>query len=48
MPGRRPGHFTRILDKLIAVDEAEQLEKIRRKTLESRQWFSLNHLVSNS
>jgi DNA-binding FadR family transcriptional regulator len=39
-------HFSRILDKLIAVDEAEQLEKIRRKTQESRQRFSLNHLVS--
>lgn len=41
-------HFSRILDKLIAVDEAEQVEKIRRKAIESRQRFSLNHLVSNS
>ena len=38
-------HFSRILDKLIAVHEAEQLENVRRKTLESRQRFSLNHLV---
>lgn len=40
-------HFSRILDKLIAVDEAEQLEKIRRQALESRRRFSLNHLVSS-
>lgn len=38
-------HFSRILDKLIAVHEAEELENVRRKTLESRQRFSLNHLV---
>lgn len=41
-------HFARILEKLIAVDEAEQVEKIRRKALESRQRFSLNHLVPNA
>lgn len=41
-------HFSRILDKLIAVDEAEQVERIRLKALESRQRFSLNHLVSNA
>lgn len=39
-------HFSRILDKLIAVDEAEQVERIRQKALESRKRFSLHHLVS--
>lgn len=38
-------HFSRILDKLISAEEEEQIEKIRRKTIESRRRFSLNHLV---
>ena len=38
------GHFARILDKLIVADEQQQFDEIRRKTLESRERFSLNHL----
>jgi len=37
-------HFARILDKLIVADEQRQFDEIRRKTLESRERFSLNHL----
>jgi DNA-binding FadR family transcriptional regulator len=37
-------HFARILNKLIAIDERDQLEEIRRKALESRERFSLNRL----
>ena len=40
-------HFSRILDKLIAAREAEQVKEVRRKALESRERFSLNHLVAN-
>lgn len=40
------GHFARILDKLIVADEQQKFDEIRRKTLESRQRFSLNHLAS--
>lgn len=40
------GHFARILDKLIVADEQQKFDEIRRKTLESRERFSLNHLVS--
>ena len=39
-------HFSRILNKLIAAREAEQLEEVRRKSIESRERFSLGHLVS--
>lgn len=41
-------HFSRILNKLIAADEAEQMEEIRRKSIESRERFSLGHLVSET
>lgn len=41
-------HFSRILNKLIAADEAKQVEEIRRQALESRERFSLNHLVSEA
>lgn len=41
-------HFARILNKLIAVHEEEQMQEVRRKTLESRERFSLGHLVSNA
>lgn len=37
-------HFSRILNKLIAANEQAQVEEIRRKTLESKERFSLNHL----
>lgn len=37
-------HFARILNKLIAANEKAQVEEIRRKTLESRERFSLSHL----
>ena len=39
-------HFARILNKLIAAHEQAQVEEIRRKTIESRKRFSLDHLVS--
>lgn len=42
------GHFSRILNKLIAANEAEQVEAIRRKAIESRERFSLNHLVTSA
>jgi DNA-binding FadR family transcriptional regulator len=41
-------HFSRILNKLIAANEKAQVEEIRRKTLESRKRFSLNHLSNGS
>lgn len=37
-------HFSRILNKLIAAKEAEQLEEIRRKAEASRKRFSLQTL----
>ncbi|MGB5512874.1 MAG: FadR/GntR family transcriptional regulator [Woeseiaceae bacterium] len=40
------GHFARILDKLIVADEQQQFDEFRRKTLESRERFSLNHLAA--
>jgi len=41
-------HFSRILNKLIATNEAEQVEAVRQQALESRERFSLNHLVSET
>ena len=41
-------HFGRILNKLIAANEKAQVEEIRRKTLESKERFSLNHLASST
>ncbi len=41
-------HFARILNKLIAIHEEEQVQEVRRRALESRERFSLNHLVSNA
>ena len=41
-------HFARILNKLIAANEQAQVEEIRRKTMESRKRFSLDHLVSTN
>ena len=38
-------HFARILNKLIATTEAEQVEQLRRQTQEVRRRFSLDHLV---
>jgi len=40
-------HFSRILNKLIAASEKAQVDEIRRKTMESRERFSLNHLNSS-
>ena len=39
-------HFSRIINKLIAAEEKEQVESIQRKMAESRKRFSLNHLSS--
>ena len=41
-------HFARILDKLIAVLEEEQLQAIRLQAQESRKRFSLDHLASSA
>lgn len=41
-------HFAKILDKLIATEEAEQLEKARRQAAEARKRFLLNHVVSDT
>ncbi len=41
-------HFSRLLNKLIAASESEQIEDAKRSALESRRRFSLNHLVSGS
>jgi len=40
-------HFSRIINKLIAAAEKEQVEAIQRKMIESRERFSLNHLLSS-
>jgi len=39
-------HFSRIINKLIAAEEKEQVEAIQQKMTESRERFSLNHLIS--
>lgn len=39
-------HFSRLLHKLIAANESEQIEDAKRSALESRRRFSLSHLVS--
>ncbi|MEM7611617.1 MAG: FadR/GntR family transcriptional regulator [Pseudomonadota bacterium] len=41
-------HFSRILGKLIAANEKAQVDEIRRKTRESRERFSLNHLATGA
>ena len=38
-------HFARILNKLIATSEAEQIEQARKQAQEVRKRFSLDHLV---
>jgi DNA-binding FadR family transcriptional regulator len=38
-------HFSRILNKLIVANENEQVEEARRRAIESRERFSLGHLV---
>ena len=41
-------HFSRILNKLIVADEAEQVEEARKRAIESRERFSLGYLVSET
>ena len=41
-------HFARILNKLIAIQEEEQLREIRQKAKESRERFSLDHLAPST
>ncbi|MEM6810815.1 MAG: FCD domain-containing protein, partial [Pseudomonadota bacterium] len=41
-------HFARILNKLIAANEQAHIDEIRRKTRESRERFSLNHLSAGA
>ena len=40
-------HFSRILDRLISVQEEMQMQEINMKTREYRQRFSLDHLLVN-
>jgi DNA-binding FadR family transcriptional regulator len=40
-------HFARILNKLIATTEAEQIEQARKQAQEVRQRYSLDHLVNH-
>jgi DNA-binding FadR family transcriptional regulator len=39
-------HFNRLINALFAMSEAEALEEVRRKTSQTRDLYSLNHLVS--
>ena len=39
-------HFARLLNKLIEANEAAQVEEARKRATESRERFSLGHLVS--
>ncbi len=41
-------HFSRLLNELIAANESEQIAEARRRAVESRQRFSLDHLVDPS
>lgn len=41
-------HFSLMLNKLIAVDEAEQVEAARERASKSRERFSLGHLGSTT
>lgn len=41
-------HFSRILNKLIATSEAEQIEQARKQARKVRKRFSLEHLAPNS
>lgn len=41
-------HFARILSKLIATSEAQQIELARKEAQEVRKRFSLDHLVTNT
>ncbi len=40
-------HFSRIINKLMIASEKEEMEAIQRKMHESRERFSLNHLVTS-
>ena len=40
-------HFSRVINNLIAAEEKEQVEAIQRKMVESRERFSLTHLVTS-
>ncbi len=39
-------HFARLLNKLLAATEAEEMEAARAKALKSRERFSLDHLLT--
>ncbi|MEM7765250.1 MAG: FadR/GntR family transcriptional regulator [Pseudomonadota bacterium] len=41
-------HFARLLNKLIAADETAQIEQARQRATESRERFSLSHLVTRA
>jgi DNA-binding FadR family transcriptional regulator len=38
-------HFNRLINALFAMSEAEALEEVRKKTSQTRDLYSLNHLV---
>lgn len=39
-------HFNRLINALFAISEAEALEEVRKKTSQTRDLYSLSHLVS--
>jgi DNA-binding FadR family transcriptional regulator len=39
-------HFNRLINSLFAISEANALEEVRKKSNETRDLYSLNHLVS--
>lgn len=39
-------HFNRLINALFAVSEAEALEEVRKKTSQTRDLYSLSHIVS--
>ncbi|NDV90470.1 FCD domain-containing protein [Alteromonas sp. 345S023] len=41
-------HFNRLINALFAVSEAEALEEVRKKTSQTRDLYSLSHIVSRS
>lgn len=41
-------HFNRLINALFAISEAEALEEVRKKTSQTRDLYSLSHLVSKT
>lgn len=41
-------HFNRLINSLFAMSEAEALEEVRKRSTQTRDLYSLNHLFGNS